>query len=143
MQAMVFKKILAYKTSQKKKLTASRIMHAGYIIMIKESLSRYIRQPSHLLRPLLVLAQIIRLLQKVPNVVVAGVPGGMDHDPCGGVALLGQAEATVADPPAGRTYPLVVQEDLAHVFSIAVLETGAAELTTNLGGRRRGQEEKK
>ena len=77
--------------------------------------------------------------------MVTEVSGGVDHDSRGRVALLGQAEAAVADAPARWTHPLVVQEDLSDVLSVPILETGAAELSADLGieGAGWGGEEKR
>ena len=55
----------------------------------------------------------------------------MDHDPGGRAALLGQAEAAVADAPAWRTHPLRAPQHVHDVLSIAVLEAGSAELPAN------------
>ena len=75
--------------------------------------------------------------------MVTEVSGGVDHDSRGRVALLGQAEAAIADAPARWTHPLVVQEDLPDVLSVPILETGAAELSANLGRGQGGGNERK
>ena len=71
--------------------------------------------------------------------MVSGISGCVDHDSRGRVSLLWQAEAAVADTPAGWTHPLVVQKDLSDVLAIPVLEAGATELSANLA---RVEEEK-
>lgn len=58
----------------------------------------------------------------------AGLARQVDHDARRRAALLGQAEAAVADPPAGGAHPLSAAQHLHDVLPVAVLEARGAEL---------------
>ena len=55
----------------------------------------------------------------------------MYHDSRRRFPSLRETETAVADPPARRAHPGLVEQNLPDVFSVAVQETGAADLTTD------------
>lgn len=67
-------------------------------------------------------------VEVVLDVVVARLLGNVDHDARGRAALLGEAEAAVADTSTGRTHPTLAQQGIPYLLPIAIAQTWTTEL---------------
>lgn len=72
---------------------------------------------------------IISLVEVFVDIVAPSFLGKVNEYSGRGLSPLGQAEATVAYLPTGRTHPRPVLETLHYPFPVPVQQTGGAELS--------------